>query len=208
MALDGTYSGLQSAVADHAFRTGDAVFTAAIPDFIRAAEAEMNRRLRVRQMVSVDPAFEITGEFVGLPADFEDAITLILADGSVLDCLPMGLVVNVLWWDNQLQGEPRHYAIVGTQMQLAPVPDQTYAGTLTYYASLPQLSDATPTNWLLTSHPDAYLYGALAKAAPYLDEDARLQSWGGLYEQAIATLNLAYGESFGDRLTMQAPFAP
>jgi len=207
MALDGTYTGLQAAVADHAFRTGDAVFTAAIPDFIRAAEAELTRRLRVRQMVSVDASFSLTGEFVDLPADFEDAITLILADGSVLDCLPMGLVVNALWYDNQTTGEPRHYAIVGGQMQLAPAPDQTYAGTLTYYASLPALSVAG-ANWLLSGHPDAYLYGALSKAAPYLDEDARLQSWGALYEQAITTLNLAYGESYGDRLTMQAPFAP
>ena len=34
---------------------------------------------------------------------------------------------------------------------------------------------------MLTHHPDAYLYGALVEAEPYLQNDKRLQVWAGLY---------------------------
>jgi hypothetical protein len=40
---------------------------------------------------------------------------------------------------------------------------------------------AAPTtgnsNWLLTAHPDVYLYATLVEAAPYIGEDARLPLW-------------------------------
>ena len=37
--------------------------------------------------------------------------------------------------------------------------------------------------------PDAYLYGALLQSAPYLQEDARLESWGALYRSAVDAVN-------------------
>ena len=58
-----------------------------------------------------------------------------------------------------------------------------------YRASVPALSDSVTTNWLLTSAPDAYLYGALLQAAPYLSDDNRIGVWGSLYENAITELN-------------------
>jgi hypothetical protein len=75
-------------------------------------------------------------------------------------------------------------------LQHVPAPDSTYTGELTYYAKIPALSDAATTNWLLGVAPDVYLYGSLMEAAPYLDDDARVQTWGGLLEQAMSAIEI------------------
>jgi hypothetical protein len=52
--------------------------------------------------------------------------------------------------------------------------------------------------------PDALLYAALGEAEPYLMNDARLQTWGTLYERAIASINIAddSGEYSGQPMSM------
>jgi hypothetical protein len=60
---------------------------------------------------------------------------------------------------------------------------------LVYYQEIPALSDSQTTNWLLTDAPDAYVYGALTQAAPFLGEDERLPTWAQLYTSAIQGLN-------------------
>ena len=206
--LDATYAGLQAAIIDQSWRAGDSVFAAAVPDFIRAAEMQMNRKLRVRQMVTISTA-SISSEFAGIPADMQDPISFTLSDGTVLDCQPMGAVADDNWVSGGARtGKPMTYTIAGGQFQFSPIPNQAYSARLVYYAQIPQLSNSTTTNWLLTSHGDAYLYGALTMAEGYLSEDARVGTWGTIYGQIIDDLNEAYGETFGDRLTMQATFAP
>ena len=71
------------------------------------------------------------------------------------------------------------------------MPDSTYAYEIDYYAKLAKLSVSNTTNWLLTMSPDVYLYGSLLQAAPYLQDDARIQVWAGLYQRGIEALNLA-----------------
>jgi hypothetical protein len=82
-------------------------------------------------------------------------------------------------------GKPRFFGVVGGQFRIVPTPDATYTTELTYYAKLSKLSNSNTTNWLLTSNPDIYLYGALLQAAPYLQDDARIQTWATLYERAL-----------------------
>ena len=88
-------------------------------------------------------------------------------------------------------GRPRFYAHVGETFELYPTPDQTYNIELLYYQKIPALSGSQTSNWILDMAPDAYLYGALLQAAPYLGEDERVQVWNGLYTAAISELNAA-----------------
>jgi hypothetical protein len=74
---------------------------------------------------------------------------------------------------------------------LLPIPDSTYTAELIYYAKLSKLSASTSTNWLLAQAPDVYLYGALLQAAPYLQDDARIQVWVSLYERGLQDLQVA-----------------
>lgn len=184
-----TYAELKTAVASWLDRTD---LTSIIPDFITLAEAQMNRRLRVRQMVTrSESTFSSGVEFVADPgSDMLEPISLTLeiseSDIRYLERLAsdrllaakVGLTTS---------GEPEFYAHVGTSLQLLPIPDQDYTGEITYYAKIPPLA-SNSTNWLLASWPDAYLYGALTQGSPYLIDDDRAATWGSLFQAAIADI--------------------
>jgi len=86
------------------------------------------------------------------------------------------------------KGKPKAYSIIGNDIQLRPTPDSAYEIEMLYYKYFTPLSDSAPTNEMLTNHPDAYLYGALVEAEPYLQNDKRLQTWSTLYDRAKADI--------------------
>jgi hypothetical protein len=88
-------------------------------------------------------------------------------------------------------GQPKYFCVIGGQIRVLPTPDTSYVSELIYYGKLSKLSTSNTTNWLLTLSPDVYLYGSLLQAAPYLQDDARIQVWAGLYQRGIEALNLA-----------------
>jgi len=88
-------------------------------------------------------------------------------------------------------GQPMFFTTVGQQFEVLPQPDGSYDAELLYYAKLPALSDAAPTNWLLTESPDIYLYGTLAQSAPYLKEDERTDNRTSLYEKLVEDMRIA-----------------
>jgi len=195
MALD-TYADLQSSIGGWLNR-GD--LNTAIPDFIALAETQMLRRITKakndgrmlpRAMVFNNNAFAIAQgvEYVALPSDFLGVLSFSIdAEAVQLDYVsPENLV-----YLKQKRGitastdVPGVYTIVGAQFQFLPLPDQNYAGNLFYWQKPTPLSNSNATNWILTNHPDVYLYGALTQAAPYLMDDARMGVWGGLFTAAI-----------------------
>jgi hypothetical protein len=57
-----------------------------------------------------------------------------------------------------------------------------------YFAAPAYLSDANVSNVFLNVAPDALLYASLIEAEPYLMNDARINTWGTMYDRAIASL--------------------
>jgi hypothetical protein len=146
----------------------------------------------------------ISAEYEALPADFAGQLSVCLSDGRQLDSLDPSALAQRKWLTGSPQDEPTHFSVVGSQFQFYPAPNATFTALLTYYQRLPALSLYT-TNWLLTSSPDAYLYGALTQAAPYLKDDARIPVWGELFTAAMTDIKLAdLNESNGTRLTPAA----
>jgi hypothetical protein len=82
---------------------------------------------------------------------------------------------------------PLFYSIVGSNFRFAPVPSTTVTATLTYYKAITALATTSP-NWLLTSHPDIYLYGTLMEAAPYLHDDNRIGLWAAGLRECVSQL--------------------
>jgi len=60
---------------------------------------------------------------------------------------------------------------------------------LLYYAAPTFMSDTNSSNVFMANAPDALLYASLLEAEPYLMNDARIQTWGSLYDRAISTLS-------------------
>ena len=203
MALT-TYTELKTSIGDWLNRSD---LTSVIPDFISLAEAQIERTLRARQMiVRANASFD--AQYGAVPSDFLEAKSLKLTSTNPQTPLSF-LSIDAL--DAEMtkytgSGKPKFFGIVGGQLRIVPTPDATYTTELTYYAKLAKLSNSNTSNWLLASSPDIYLYGALLQAAPYLQDDARIQTWATLYERALNDLQTAddRGASSGGALLTRA----
>jgi hypothetical protein len=184
------YAQLQSNIADFLNRTDLATI---IPTFIGLTEAQMERALRVRQMMGRSTA-PIDTEYSALPPDFLEAKTFKITSSRPIQTVEF-VTPEQMDAAQQLSagapGIPKYFTIIGNQIRVHPVPDATYTGELTYFAKLDKLSNTNTMNWLLASSPDAYLYGALTQASPYLKDDERVAVWGTLYNTAIEALKTA-----------------
>jgi hypothetical protein len=178
-----TYAELQTAAANW---LGRADLTSRIPEFVALAEAKFNRTLRIRDMITKDAAFSITGEYVAVPTGFLEAKAFMLnaSPRQELTFMPDDTQVDMYPTSNE---SPLFYSIVGSNFRFAPVPSATVTATLTYYKAIVALATTSP-NWLLTSHPDIYLYGTLMEAAPYLGDDARVGVWAAGLRECVSQL--------------------
>src|SRR6516162_3270941 len=69
---------------------------------------------------------------------------------------------------------PRIFTIEGATLKVRPL-DQT-ALEVNYFQKIPALATSDP-NWLLTAHPDLYLFGALVEAEMFGVNDERAPMW-------------------------------
>jgi len=190
-----TYTDLQSAVIEYIARDQDSVFIARVPSFIQLFEAKANRLLFTRQMEQRSTALiDITTaepEFIALPADFQSMrrIRLSSVTGKPHLDFKSGTQLDEYRYSiGDTQNQPLFFTIFGDEIEVCPQPDQDYTVEMIYRQNIPALS-ANASNWLLTLAPDLYLYGALMETAPYIKEDARLQTWGAGFQTALDGLN-------------------
>jgi hypothetical protein len=181
-----TYSDLQTSIANYLARSD---LTSIIPDFITLAENRLRRELRIRQMLkSVTTSTVASDSTVELPSDFLEVRDFVVqtnpltplsySSPSSLSNDPRASQVGV----------PKSYTILANDFLLSPVPDGVYTARLLYYAAPAYLSGANTSNVFLNVAPDGLLYGALVEAEPYLMNDARINTWGSMYDRAISSL--------------------
>jgi len=182
-----TYSELQAAIADWLLRDD---LTAVIPSFVDLAEAKFNRRIRDYRMVKRATA-DVSEGYFAVPGSWLQNIRMQL---NTTPITTLEFVTADQIAEEQVvfsgAGRPKFFSMVAGEFQVIPSPDTTYEAELTYYSKIPALSDSNTSNWLLSAAPDIYLYGALMEAAPYLDDDARVQTWGGLLEQSLEAIKI------------------
>lgn len=181
-----SYSDLQTTIAGYLARTD---LTTQIPDFIRLAETRLRRDLRIRQMLkSVTTATVAADSTVELPSDFLEVRDFVVVGNPVQPLSyfsPSAFNRNTRTWEI---GKPNSYTVLANDFQLSPVPDTVYTVQLFYFAAPAFLSDSNTSNVFLANTPDALLYGALLEAAPYLMDDARINTWGTMFDRAMASI--------------------
>lgn len=175
MAL-ATYSDLLTAVGAWLNRTD---LTATIPDFIRLAESEFNRVLRTVEMEATT-SLTVTSGAVAVPADFLGVRSLYIANAT-LDYITPGEAL-----EDASTGVPAYYTIIEGQFIFRP--SQSTTATLYYSQSIPALTVSNTTNWLMTKHPDLYLFATLAQAEFYGWNDPRLPIVKARVEEIIAQI--------------------
>lgn len=156
-----------------------------VPEFISFAEADFNDELRVGQM-ELSATVTLTNGAGPLPADYL-AWRRVMTQDNPVRVLEFA---DPAWAEDHFMAQATspswHFTISGSTISTYPrsVPNLT----LLYYQKIPPLSSSNLTNWLLTRKPQAYLYGALVHAAPFLDDDERLQTYGALRKVALDSL--------------------
>lgn len=181
-----TYSDLQTSIGNYLARSD---LTSQIPDFITFAENRLRRELRIRQMLkSVTTATVKADSTVELPSDFLQVRDFVVVTNPLT---PLSYSSpSALSNDPRASevGVPRSYTILASEFQLSPIPDAVYTVKMLYFAAPAYLSASNTTNVFLTTSPDALLYASLIEAEPYLMNDARINTWGTMYDRAIGSL--------------------
>lgn len=181
-----TYSDLKTAVANYLARTD---LTDQIPDFIRFAELRLRRELRIRQMLkSVTTATTGGDSTVELPTDFLEIRDFAVSTNPIQPLTYSSPAVFSRNTRSTESGKPLDYTILASEFQLAPVPDGTYTLKLLYFAAPTFLGDDNSSNVFIANAPDALLYASLLEAEPYIMNDARINTWGTMYDRAISTI--------------------
>ena len=184
-----TYSELKTSIANWLNRSD---LTSEISgDFIKLAEADFNAKLRIRQMEQID-TLTVNAETITVPSGFIGVRSLYLLVSNVK--YPLEYITPSNMFEikgGSRTGRPRAYTIEsdnGTeQFRFGPSPDTSYTGYLSYYKAIPTLSDSNTSNYILTSHPAIYLYGALYHASNFLGgiEPNQAQNWLAMYSSAL-----------------------
>lgn len=189
------YTSLQAACIEYLAREQDTTLLARISTFIQLTEAKFNRDLFTRQMeqrsIAETDITQAEPEFIALPADFQSMRRMRVSSVTgkpKLDFLSGTQMDERRQCLADVAAQPRYFTIFGNEIELLPTPDAAYTIEMIYRQNVPSLA-TNGTNWLLTLAPDAYLYGALMESAPYIKEDARIQTWGLGLKNAMDDLN-------------------
>jgi hypothetical protein len=179
------YSELQAAAANWLNRTDLSGSANRIPEFIDLAEARLNRDLKLRAMESDQGLTTAIGSrFIALPAGYLEPIALFIERFTGREAL---VFVPSAMETSAAAGEPQCWTIDGSNIAFERAADQVYSMTfkmLTAFA----LSDANPTNWLLSNYPDLYLAATLAEGFGFLMDDEALK-WVARYGQTLSEVN-------------------
>jgi hypothetical protein len=157
-----TYSDLTTAIGNWLQRSD---LAALLPNFVQLFEACANRRLRVRQQEAT-VALTPSNGVVALPSDYL-AWRRLTWTGSPRQELAY---VEPSWlqaaYPDLPSDIPRVFTIEGGNVATMPLDPSSIAIELVYFQQIPSLA-ANTTNWLMSQHPDLYLFGALTEAQAY-----------------------------------------
>tara|TARA_R100000329_G_scaffold122958_1_gene101526 strand:- start:5022 stop:6254 length:1233 start_codon:yes stop_codon:yes gene_type:complete len=184
-----TYDGLKAAIADWLERYD---IDSVIPRFIELAEVQLNQDVRHYHMENRANA-DLDSQYLQRPSDWLETIRFHLTGSGTqnLEYLSAASMADKRQGSENAVGKPKFYRHAERGFEVFPTPDATYQTELLYYQKIPALDAQNASNWVLENYPDAYVYGSLIHAAPYLGDDARAATWAGLYATAIQRINNA-----------------
>jgi hypothetical protein len=178
----GTFDELKTAAANWLKRSD---LASRIPEFVALAEAHLNRELELRtKEADVSLTGVASSRFIALPSGFIEADVLFIVRDTGREPLTRVAPPMVTYTD---EGEPQFWAIDGSNVAFERPCDSAYDFTLRCLTTF-ALTDAAPTNDLLTNYPDAYLAAVLAEGFDYALEEKRATYWRNRRDAAVAAI--------------------
>lgn len=179
-----TYSELKTAIATWALRSGDSDFVTRTADCITLAEGRLNRELG-----ALEADTTLTGTLnsrrITTGLTIQEPIALWLAESGQDEVL-VQIQPDGSFPYESVSGKPVVAAFDegGTYIDFNCPLDSAYPFRLRYRGRI-ALSDASPTNWLLTNHPDVYLAASMMWGAGYQEDWQNGSVWKGMLEEGI-----------------------
>lgn len=184
------YADLQNQVGNWMARSdlaGDA------PDFITLAEAALNRELG-----PVVTDVTLTGTLDSRRIDIAaqncvEPIALFLAETGRNE-VELTKKQDGTFPYSVTSGRPRYWAIEGTNIDF----DRPLDGAYPFRFTLRQrfaLSDASPTNWLLTNHPDVYLAAVLLWSGLFTRDNPVMTSFVAVLQEGVPSVRNIIAQS-------------
>lgn len=188
-----TYAELQTAMGNWLDRSD---LSSRLPEFITLFEADVNRQLRVRQQQTT-ATITITSGSGSLPTDYLEhkRVTWQGSPTRQLQYVTPEYLAAVN--SSGASASPAYFTIEGSTIKVGPL-DNTNLVML-YAQKVPPLATTDP-NWLLTAHPDAYLFGSLTMAATFTSDAENGRAWNALAQQALQAI---WSLDFSARGTVQ-----
>lgn len=176
-----SYAELQTAMTNWLDRSD---LSSRLPEFIVLFEAKINRKLRVRQQITT-ATLTVTAGSATLPTDYleKKRLTWMGSQTRELDYVTPTFLSEVN--QDSVSASPLYYTIEGSTIKVAPLDNTSLE--LLYAQKLPPLATTDP-NWLLTSHPDGYLFGSLAMSATFTEDAQAGAAFGGLAQEILGEL--------------------
>ena len=180
------YSELTTAVANWLDRDD---LTLRIPEFIALAEAKFNRTLRLRSMEAKYTANTVAGQRnLALPTGYIQMRNFQVNTNPLATLSYVTPEIYDRLWGGSTSGTPKFYTILANEISFGPIPATVMEVEMLFYKNFENLSGSTTTNWLITNAPDAYLYGAMMQAEPFIMNDERVALWGASLNKAVQEL--------------------
>lgn len=178
MAVPTSYAELQAEIARILNRDDvDDTATSAIG----YAENMFNRTLLVpeREEVSTTSTADST---LAVPSDFWGVKSLAISADPLVVLEPLDYsLLRTTYPSSTSTAQPRHYSMrAGSEIILGPTSDQSYTYLLTYWQTIPALSDAITSNWLLVTYPDLYVWASVMFAYQELRDTAGYAETAGM----------------------------
>ena len=181
MATFADYLDLRLAVSEFVDRRD---ISDVMPRFVQAAEREINRFMRSREMLTFGATLTFTASLAPLPADFLEVKTI----WDATNRYPLSAADS----KQLLQGTSDIYSfsISGSNVFIDSLDGTTRL--MDYYASLPTLTTSpTTSNWLLQAAPNLYFYAVCVEAAKWIKSKDLVDAAQGLFDKEVIEHNRA-----------------
>lgn len=173
----------------------ETTFVASIPDFVKRAEERIFRMVQIPDLRRVSTStFVASNEFVSMPTDYLSTYSFAVTDGSGILSYMLSKeyeFIQTSYPDNTVEGLPRFYAIVDDDtIQVAPVPDTTYAIEM-YYFYLPTSIVTAENTWLGDNAGNTIFWGSIVEGYKFMKGEGDLmQTYDNSFAEAIAELKI------------------
>lgn len=163
------YASLVSTVGSYHERSTSTDFMAQVDTFIGLAESNFNRRLKSREMVTTTTLTTDADGYATLPADFIRARGFHTINGNLsqtLSVIAQPAIADLFPIDTG--GIATYVSISNGQIRIQTTAQSDVV--LEYDARFVGLSSLNATNWIMSRHPDLYLFATLAQGSVYLKD--------------------------------------